>query len=114
MGSVSKIRKLGDQSRALNDVLPTFRDIACFETATELPQIPHCVDGRLMPVIDSVLPLSKASEVHRRMESNLNVGKIVLTIADPIRSNEEEGSRQFQRRRACPDKERLPLVGRTS
>ena len=36
----------------------------CVETATELPQIPYFVDGRLMPVIDSVLPLSKASEVH--------------------------------------------------
>jgi putative PIG3 family NAD(P)H quinone oxidoreductase len=45
--------------------------------------LPHFGHGGLMPVIDSVLPLSKASDAHRRMESNLNVGKIVLTIADP-------------------------------
>jgi hypothetical protein len=64
MGSVSKIRKLGDQSRALIDILPTFWDIACVETAAAPRQIPHFVDGRLMPVFDSVLPLSKASEAH--------------------------------------------------
>jgi putative PIG3 family NAD(P)H quinone oxidoreductase len=33
----------------------------------------------LTPVVDSVFPLSKASEAHRRMESNLSVGKIILT-----------------------------------
>jgi NADPH2:quinone reductase len=37
-----------------------------------------------MPVIDSVLPLSRAADAHRRMESNQNVGKIVLEIVGQI------------------------------
>jgi NADPH2:quinone reductase len=53
----------------------------------------HFGHGGLMPVIDSVLPLSKAPDAHRRMESNLNVGKIVMTISDPECRNEDEDSR---------------------
>lgn len=34
---------------------------------------------RLTPVIDTILPLEKASEAHRRMEERMNFGKIVLT-----------------------------------
>jgi len=38
-------------------------------------------DGRkLNPVVDSVFPLEKAADAHRRMESRLNFGKIVLDI----------------------------------
>jgi NADPH:quinone reductase-like Zn-dependent oxidoreductase len=38
-------------------------------------------DGRkLNPVIDSVFPLARAADAHRRMESRLNFGKIVLEI----------------------------------
>jgi NADPH:quinone reductase-like Zn-dependent oxidoreductase len=38
-------------------------------------------DGRrLRPVVDSVFPLAKAADAHRRMESRLNFGKIVLDI----------------------------------
>lgn len=36
--------------------------------------------GELQPVIDTILPLSKAAEAHRRMETNANIGKIVLSI----------------------------------
>lgn len=35
---------------------------------------------RLNPVIDSVFPLAKAADAHRRMESRQNFGKIVLEI----------------------------------
>ncbi|MFI5270344.1 MAG: zinc-binding dehydrogenase [Chloroflexota bacterium] len=38
-------------------------------------------DGRLISVIDSVYPLEQAPEAHRRMESNANIGKIVLRVA---------------------------------
>jgi NADPH:quinone reductase-like Zn-dependent oxidoreductase len=34
--------------------------------------------GGLAPVIDRVFPLSEAADAHRRMESNLSAGKIVL------------------------------------
>ncbi|HEX8643570.1 MAG TPA: NAD(P)H-quinone oxidoreductase [Allosphingosinicella sp.] len=39
---------------------------------------PHVAEGRLKPVIDSVYPLAKAAEAHRRVESGSHVGKIVL------------------------------------
>lgn len=35
---------------------------------------------QLKPVIDSVFPLEKASEAHKRMEERKNFGKIVLTL----------------------------------
>ncbi|MEX1828330.1 NAD(P)H-quinone oxidoreductase [Luteibacter sp. CQ10] len=35
--------------------------------------------GDLVPVIDSVFPLSDAAGAHRRMETNESVGKIILT-----------------------------------
>jgi NADPH:quinone reductase-like Zn-dependent oxidoreductase len=41
---------------------------------------PDAGKRRLLPVIDTILPLEKAAEAHRRMESRNNFGKIVLTI----------------------------------
>jgi putative PIG3 family NAD(P)H quinone oxidoreductase len=37
--------------------------------------------GRLHPVIDSRYPLARIAEAHRRMEANVNVGKIVIDVA---------------------------------
>ena len=37
--------------------------------------------GRLRPVTDSIFPLPKAAEAHRRMEAGAHVGKIVLQIS---------------------------------
>ncbi len=42
--------------------------------------LPGFADGSLRPVIDAVFPLSRAADAHRRMASNENVGKIVLTV----------------------------------
>lgn len=39
---------------------------------------PHLDAGRIRPVIDSVFPLDRAADAHRRMESGEHVGKIVL------------------------------------
>lgn len=42
---------------------------------------PLIAAGRIRPVIDSVFPLTKAADAHRRMESSGHVGKIVLEVA---------------------------------
>ncbi len=41
---------------------------------------PWLADGRLQPVTDSVLPLARAADAHRRMEAGEHVGKIVLAV----------------------------------
>lgn len=38
----------------------------------------------LEPVVDSVFPLAHAAAAHRRMESAVNVGKIILTMSEDI------------------------------
>jgi putative PIG3 family NAD(P)H quinone oxidoreductase len=43
--------------------------------------LPLFSDGRLVPIIDSVLPLAEAEKAHARMEANLNTGKIVLSVS---------------------------------
>ena len=35
--------------------------------------------GRIRPVVDSVIPMSRAAEAHRRLENRQAFGKIVLT-----------------------------------
>jgi tumor protein p53-inducible protein 3 len=42
--------------------------------------LPAFADGSLAPVIDCAYPLRNASEAHRRMAANENVGKIVLLV----------------------------------
>ncbi len=42
--------------------------------------MPRLEQGELRPVIDSIYPLEQASEAHRAMEENRNVGKIVLRV----------------------------------
>ena len=37
--------------------------------------------GALRPVIDSRYPLDRVADAHRHMESNANVGKILLDVA---------------------------------
>ncbi|HVJ17935.1 MAG TPA: NAD(P)H-quinone oxidoreductase [Polyangiaceae bacterium] len=37
-------------------------------------------DGRLRPLVDSVVPLAEVARAHERMEANQNLGKIVLEI----------------------------------
>ena len=36
--------------------------------------------GELMPAVDRVFPLAEAAEAHRRLESRLGFGKIVLAV----------------------------------
>ena len=41
---------------------------------------PEVEQGFLKPVIDSVFPLERAAEAHRRLESGDHVGKVVLGV----------------------------------
>ncbi|HUS63845.1 MAG TPA: NAD(P)H-quinone oxidoreductase [Kofleriaceae bacterium] len=40
--------------------------------------LPLLADGRLVPVVDAVMPMTEVREAHRRMERNETFGKIVL------------------------------------
>ena len=42
--------------------------------------LPLLQTGVINPVIDTIMPLEKADEAHRHMESNGNFGKIILRI----------------------------------
>jgi len=42
--------------------------------------LPRFADGRLVPIVDSVFDWREAAQAHERMESNANVGKIVLRV----------------------------------
>ena len=39
---------------------------------------PKFLSGELRPIIDKVYPLSKVSDAHTYIESNQNIGKVVL------------------------------------
>ena len=43
--------------------------------------VPLLAKGTIQPVIDSVFPLEKCQDAHRRLESNETFGKVVLTIS---------------------------------
>ena len=42
--------------------------------------LPGFSDGRFRSLVDSVFPLDRAADAHRRMAENANVGKIVLKV----------------------------------
>jgi putative PIG3 family NAD(P)H quinone oxidoreductase len=42
--------------------------------------VPLLAAGRVRPVIDSVFPLERIADAHRRMESNDSIGKIVVEV----------------------------------
>lgn len=42
--------------------------------------LPALASGRILPLIDQVFPLAEVKAAHARMESNLQIGKIVLQI----------------------------------
>jgi NADPH:quinone reductase-like Zn-dependent oxidoreductase len=43
--------------------------------------LPRFTDGRLEPIVDSVFDWHEVGDAHLRMESNINIGKIVLRVA---------------------------------
>ena len=42
--------------------------------------VPLLATGKVRPVIDSVFPLERIADAHRRMESNESVGKVVIEV----------------------------------
>lgn len=48
--------------------------------AVEANVMPLIASGRVRPIIDTVFPLEKAADAHRRMESSAHLGKILLSI----------------------------------
>ncbi|MGH2346005.1 MAG: NAD(P)H-quinone oxidoreductase [Chloroflexota bacterium] len=72
----------GKRARVIGSVLrplPLAEKVA-LTAAFSAFALPRFADGRLVPVIDSVYRLDEAAEAHRRMESNANIGKIVLRM----------------------------------
>ncbi|TLS49155.1 NAD(P)H-quinone oxidoreductase [Paenibacillus antri] len=61
------------RSRSVADKISLTQDFAAFA-------LPRFADGRLRPIVDSVFPFEEAAEAHRRMESNVNIGKIILRL----------------------------------
>src|ERR1051325_5121729 len=50
-------------------------------TAFAREVVPLLASGTIQPVIDSILPIEKIQEAHRRLESNETFGKVVLTMS---------------------------------
>jgi NADPH:quinone reductase-like Zn-dependent oxidoreductase len=42
--------------------------------------LPRFADGRLEPIVDSVFDWHEVGDAHLRMESNANIGKIILRV----------------------------------
>ncbi len=40
--------------------------------------LPHLVNGKLFPIIDSVFPLEQISKAHARVEADENIGKVLI------------------------------------
>jgi NADPH:quinone reductase len=70
-----RIRVLGTVLRAR----PLEEKLAVMRTFEALV-VPLFERGKLVPVIDTVMPLDQAAEAHTRMAGNTGFGKIVLTI----------------------------------
>jgi putative PIG3 family NAD(P)H quinone oxidoreductase len=47
--------------------------------------VPLLANGSIQPVIDSVFPLERIQDAHRRLESNETFGKVVLTLSNQSR-----------------------------
>jgi NADPH:quinone reductase len=80
-GSLLLARLLSQRARLVGTVLrsrPLEEKIA-LARAFERDVLPLFAAGRLRPVVDTVMPMERVADAHRRMESNETVGKVVLT-----------------------------------
>lgn len=72
------VRRLTLTGSTLRGRSAEFKALVADELARQV--MPLVAEGRLRPVIDSVYPLERAADAHRRMESSEHVGKIVLKV----------------------------------
>jgi len=59
--------------------MDTARKIALTRAFSEFA-LPRFADGRLAPIVDSVFDWHDVGDAHLRMESNVNIGKIILRV----------------------------------
>lgn len=55
--------------------------------------LPHFQSGLLQAIIDSEFELNEIVEAHKRMESNVNIGKILLKISNDSDDLRKDDSR---------------------
>ena len=74
---------LGKRLHVIGTVLRarTLQEKIAVTTAFAHEVVPLLGKGSIQPVIDSVFPLEKIQDAHRRLESNETFGKVVLTIS---------------------------------
>jgi len=71
---------------------------AALATEFSAEVLPGFPDGRLLPLIDRVYPVSRAADAHRRMEANRNFGKIVMVWGAGVRGEGASPPGQMRRR----------------
>lgn len=67
-GSTLRARPLGEKTRLLESFMARFW--------------PALVEGRIGPIIDTVLPITEAERAHAIMRENRNIGKIILKVRE--------------------------------
>ena len=74
---------LGKRLHVIGTVLRarSLQEKIAITAAFEREVLPLLGQGTIQPVIDSVFPLEKIQDAHRRLESNETFGKVVLTIS---------------------------------
>ena len=50
---------------------------------------PHFKNNSIIPITEQVFDFENIADAHRLMESNNNIGKILLKISDEIETNQE-------------------------
>lgn len=69
----------------------TLRGYELFEITTDPQKLSNAkafvskglAEGKLKPIIDKVFPFTDIADAHRRMESNAQIGKIVVSVNHP-------------------------------
>jgi NADPH2:quinone reductase len=79
-GSLPLAVLMGKRARIFGTVLRSrpLEEKASLTQALAREVVPLLADGRLVPVVDEIMPMEQIRQAHQRMESNRTFGKIVL------------------------------------